>query len=119
MNDMLFDQPVVLHPPPAPVLDATGQPVHDRYGNPVTEPSPDVDALGWWELAETAENTDHAATVTDDVWLYLPEDQRITAHHEVTLPGEGRYRVDGHPGRQPGGFVLGGYVRARLKRARG
>lgn len=111
---MLFTETITLHEPGTP----SGK--NDRYGKPILDPPHDYTAPAWFELAETSENEDNAATVIDGYWIYLPDTwRRMTAQWEVTLPGVGRFRIDGEPGYQPGGFALAGYVRARLRRARG
>lgn len=89
----------------------------DEYGSDVYGWS-ETTSPAWWEPRTSGEQTDAREQVTSGYWLYLPPGTPLTAASQVVLDGVA-YEVDGEPGRQPGGFVVDGYVRAALKRVTG
>ena len=90
----------------------------DDYGNDVYGPPRDESWPAWWEPRTSGEDTAAREQVTSGYWLYLPDDAPLDAADAVVLYGD-EYHVDGEPGRQPGGFVVDGYIRAALTRVTG
>lgn len=91
----------------------------DDYGNDVYG-WVERTAAAWWEPRTSGEQTDAREQVTSGYWLYLDEGTALNASAQVKLGGVGDwYEVDGEPGRQPGGFVVDGYVRVALKEVAG
>lgn len=92
----------------------------DEDGNPVFAPSRTVEVAAWWEPRESSENVEARQQVTSGYWLYLPEHTDLSAVDAVEIPAGGpRYEVDGEPGRQPGGFIVEGFVKTAVERVTG
>jgi hypothetical protein len=108
----LFSQTAVLRYAGGPTGD------YDDYGNPTVGERHEVPTPAWWEPRTSGEQTVAQQQVTSGYWLYLPEHTDLTAVDAVILMGE-EYEVDGEPGRQPGGFVIEGYVKTAVKRVTG
>lgn len=88
----------------------------DEYGNDVYGWPERQGVAAWWEPRTSGEQTDARDQVTSGYWLYLEPDDPLTAASQVNLGGTGPwYEVDGEPGRQPGGAIVDGYVKAALK----
>lgn len=88
---------------------------NDVYGDPIVEPTP-----AWWEPRESGESVVAQEQMTSGYWLYLPESTPLTGVDAVELPAGGDvYEVVGEPGRQPGGFIVDGYVKTAVKRVTG
>ena len=100
-------------------LKRAGEPGgYDDWGNPIPgEPTRDA-TPAWWEPRESTEAADASQQVVSGYWLYLPEDTDLTAYDAVELAGVD-YEVQGEPGRQPGGFIVEGYVKAAVRRVAG
>lgn len=112
----LFTETVTLHIPGEAVLDEDGNPVYDNLGNPLVEPDRDDVWLAWYEERTSTEALDAREQRVWGYWLYLPLDAPLTAGVTVTLSiDEHTYRVVGQPGRQPGGFIVEGYIRAAIE----
>jgi hypothetical protein len=91
---------------------------YDAYGNPVTGPPSREPSPAWWEPRTSGEQTAAQEQVTSGYWLYLPPDKDLTAYDAVELDGVD-YEVVGEPGRQPGGFIVDGYVKAAVEKVTG
>jgi hypothetical protein len=90
----------------------------DRYGNPIPGEPSRTPTPAWWEPRTSGEQTAAQEQVTSGYWLYLPAGTDLSAYDAVELDGLD-YEVGGEPGRQPGGFVLGGYVKTAVTRVDG
>lgn len=106
----LFSRRVTLHLRAEKVdEDALGEPI---YGDPR-----DVEWSAWWELSSADEDT--AASSREEVvyTLYLPQTAPVRAVDAVTLHGfvDERCEVEQRPERQPGGFVVEGYIRLSVR----
>ena len=92
----------------------------DEDGNPIFAPPTTVETPAWWEPRESGEDVEAKQQVTSGYWLYLPEHTDLSAVDAVEIPFGGTlYEVDGEPGRQPGGFIVEGYVKTAVKRVTG
>lgn len=90
----------------------------DRYGNPIPGAETRTPTPAWWEPRTSGEQTNAQEQVTSGYWLYLPLDTDLTAYDSVELAGVD-YQVVGEPGRQPGGFIVEGYLRTAVERVAG
>ncbi len=110
----LFTETVVLHVPGGP----TGE--YDDLGNEIIAPDRDVETPAWYEQRTSTEALDAREQRVWGFWLYVPLDAPLDDGVDVTLPIDGkRYRVVGEPGRQPGGFIVDGYILAAIERHAG
>lgn len=109
---MLFTETVVLNLPG----EATGE--YDDLGNPVVEPPRSEVWPAWYEVGSSTEATDAREQQVWGYTLYLPLDAPLVAASSVTIAGVG-YEVIGEPGRQPGGFIVEGYIRAAVQKVTG
>ena len=92
----------------------------DDYGNDVYEPSDRPDIPAWFEPRTSGEETDARQQVTSGFWLWLEPGTQLAATAQVKLGGvDGWYEVDGEPGIQHGGELVGGFVRVALRRVTG
>lgn len=91
---------------------------YDEYGVPVpAEPRRESWAC-WYEPRGSSEAVVAQEQQIDGLWIYLPLDAPVGAADAVIVAGA-RYEVEGEPGRQPGGFITPGFVKAALGRVRG
>jgi len=95
---------------------ATGE--YDDYGNPTYGAPVDAVWACWYEPRGSSEDTAAKEQQIDGYWLYLPLDAPLTASSVVVLEGA-EYQVYGEPGRQPGGFIVPGFLKAAVERVRG
>ena len=111
----LFTETVTLHVPGEP----TGE--KDALGRPIIGPDQTIENQpAWYEERTSSESTDARDQRVWGYWLYLPLDAPFTDKTEVTLPVDDvRYWVVGEPGRQPGGFIVEGYIRAAIEKRTG
>ena len=91
---------------------------YDDYGNPVTGAPVDVASACWYEPRGSSEDTVAKDQQIDGYWVYLPLGAPLNASGLVVIEGA-EYQVVGEPGRQPGGFIVPGYVKAAVERVRG
>lgn len=111
---MLFTETVTLHIPGG----ETGE--YDDFGRPITSEPRDETWPAWYEERTSTEALDAREQRVWGYWLYLPLDAPLDDGVTVTLPIDGvTYRVVGEPGRQPGGFIVEGYIRAAIEKAAG
>lgn len=95
--------------------EATG---YDEYGEPI-RPAPRTESWPcWYEPRGSSEAVVAQEQQIDGLWLYLPLDAPLAAADAVIIAGT-RYEVEGEPGRQPGGFITPGFLKAALGRVRG
>lgn len=96
-----------------------GEPAgYDEYGVPVpAEPRRETWAC-WYEPRGSSEAVVAQEQQIDGLWIYLPLDAPLNAADAVIVAGD-QYEVEGEPGRQPGGFITPGFVKAALGRVRG
>jgi len=109
---MLFTETVVLKLPGGP----TGE--YDDLGNEIIAPGTDEVWPAWYEIGSSTESTDAREQQVWGYTLYLPHDAPLDAASAVTIEGVD-YEVIGEPGRQPGGFIVDGYVRAAVQKVTG
>lgn len=92
----------------------------DEDGNPIYAPARTVESPAWWEPRESGEDVNAKDQITSGFWLYLPEHTDLTAVDAVKIPFDGpRYEVVGDPGRQPGGFIVEGFVKTAVELVKG
>lgn len=91
---------------------------YDDYGNPVYGAPVDVASACWYEPRGSSEDTAAKDQQIDGYWVYLPLTAPLTASDTVVLDGN-EYQVVGEPGRQPGGFIVPGFLKAAVERVRG
>jgi len=117
-------------------LKRRGQPTgeYGRYGEPLySDPSTEV-VYGWVEPRASGENTNAQEQMVYGYWVNLPLETVLAGVDAVVLfgqvdpssrplalvPGTGEeYHVVGEPGRQPGGFIVPGFIRAAVERVTG
>lgn len=102
---------------------------YDDYGNAKYGPGRTVVVKGWYEPRGSGEDTAAKDQQIDGYWVSLPLDAPLTSADAVvlfgtvqedgTLLGGDEYQVVGEPGRQPGGFIVPGFIKAALERIRG
>lgn len=91
----------------------------DDYGNPKTGPATvHENERCWYEPRGSSEDTAAKDQQIDGYWVGFPIDTPITAASIVVLDGED-YQVVGEPGKQPGGFIVRGFIKAAVERVRG
>lgn len=107
----LFTERVTLHLPGGPTGD------YDDLGNPITAPDRDVVSRAWCDQRESSEAVDAREQRVWGYWLYLPLTAPAADGMTVTLPHDGQvYRIQGEPSRQPGGYIVEGYIRMSIER---
>ena|SRR5690625_2986653 len=109
---MLFTETVTLNLPG----EATGG--YDDLGNPVVGEPRSEDWPAWYEIGTSSESTDAREQQVWGYTLFLPLDAPLDAASSVTIAGVD-YEVIGEPGRQPGGFIVDGYIRAAVQKVSG
>lgn len=103
---------------------------YDDYGSQVYGPGRTVVVYGWYEPRGSGDggSGENQNQQIDGYWVYLPLDAPLTSADAVVLFGtvqdeqlEGGddYQVIGEPGRQPGGFIVSGFIKAAVERVRG
>lgn len=113
-------------------LRVRGQPVpgqFDDYGNEVYGPGTVSVEYGWYEPRTSGEDTTAKEQQVDGYWVYLPLTAPLTGADAVVLfgtvdaggalVGGDDYQVVGEPGRQPGGFLVPGFIKAAVERVTG
>jgi hypothetical protein len=113
-------------------LKLRGQPVpgeFDDYGNQVYGPATTEVVYGWYEPRTSGEDTAAREQQIYGYWVNLPLDAPLSAADAVVLFGtvdeDGDliggedYQVVGEPGRQPGGFIVPGFIKAAVERVNG
>lgn len=108
----LMDQTVVLRFKGAP----TG--AYDDYGNAVVGPPRDESWAAWYEPRSSGEDTAAKDQQVYGYWVNLPLDAPLTAADAVVIGGV-EYQVVGEPGRQPGGFIVPGFIKAAVEKVTG
>lgn len=94
----------------------------DLYGRPIYGPPTDTPSAAWWEMTSEAENIAAAGQYVSQYTLYLPLSASLQGWDVVVLGDDAdgpEYQAVGRPGRQPGGFVVEGYLRVLLERVTG
>lgn len=113
-------------------LKLRGAPVpggFDDYGNQVYGPATVAVHYGWYEPRQSGEDTSAKDQQIDGYWVNLPMAAPLSGADGVVLfgvlDGDGQlvggedYQVVGKPGRQPGGFIVPGYIRAAVEKVTG
>lgn len=112
-------------------LKLKGAPVpgeYDDYGNPVHAPGSIELVYGWYEPRGSGEDTAAKDQQIYGYWVSLPLDAPLTGADAVilfgteadgVLVGGEEYQVVGEPGRQPGGFIVPGFIKAAVERVTG
>lgn len=108
----LFTETVLLRLPGAD----TGE--KDDFGRPIIGPPTEEPWPAWYEIGTSAESTDAREQQVWGFVLYLPLDAPLTSDGVVVIDGVD-YEVIGEPGRQPGGFIVEGYIRAAIEKVSG
>ena len=91
---------------------------YDDLGNPIIGESQDVPWPAWYEIGSGTESTDAREQQVWGYTVYLPLDAPIGSADAILIDGV-EYEVIGEPGRQPGGFIVEGYIRAAVQRVEG
>lgn len=110
---MLFTETVVLNLPGEPTEE------YDDLGNKIVSPPRSEAWRAWYEIGTSS--TESVDAREQQVWgytVFLPLDAPLDAASSVTIEGVD-YEVIGEPGRQPGGFIVEGYIRAAVQRVTG
>jgi hypothetical protein len=113
-------------------LKLRGEPVagqFDDYGNQVYGPGSVAVHYGWYEPRSSGEDTAAKDQQISGYWVNLPLDAPLEGADAVVLFGtvapDGQlvggddYQVVGQPGRQPGGFIVPGFIKAAVERVTG
>jgi hypothetical protein len=113
-------------------LKLRGEPLPDQfddYGNQVYGPANVSVVYGWYEPRTSGENTAAADQQISGYWVHLPLDAPLAGADAVVLFGavgdDGQlvggddYQVVGQPGRQPGGFLVKGFIKAAVEKVTG
>lgn len=91
---------------------------YDDYGNPLYGPDVDVVSACWYEPRGSSEDTAAKDQQVYGYWVYLPLGAPLDAAGVVVLEGV-EYQVVGEPGRQPGGFIVPGFIKAAVEKVTG
>lgn len=86
----------------------------DRYGRPIHGPDIDRTSPAWWEAADASEDQSAAEQQVQRAYVYLPPQTDVAHVDAVVLgadPSGPAVPVIGRPFDQPGGFIVGGYIR--------
>ena len=106
--------------------EATGE--YDDFGNPVYGPGGTDLVYGWVEPRGSGEDTAAKDQQIFGYWVSLPLGTDLDAADAVVLfgtvdggalVGGDEYQVVGEPGRQPGGFLVPGFIKAAVERVTG
>lgn len=91
---------------------------YDDYGNQITGPPTDEVWQAWYEPRSSGEDTAAKDQQVYGYWVYLPLTAPLAGADAVVIEGV-EYHVVGEPGRQPGGFVVPGFIKAAVERVTG
>ena len=91
---------------------------YDDYGNPVVGPPRDEEWPAWYEPRTSGEDTSAKDQQVFGYWVNLPLEAPLSAADAVVIEGI-EYQVDGEPGRQPGGFIVPGFIKAAVEKVTG
>lgn len=102
----------------------------DDYGNQVYGPGSVSVHYGWYEPRSSGEDTSAKDQQIDGYWVALPLDAPLSSADAVvlfgvvdettgSLVGGEDYQVVGQPGRQPGGFIVPGFIKAAVEKVTG
>lgn len=101
----------------------------DDYGNQKTGPATVAVHYGWYEPRSSGEDTAAREQQVYGYWVHLPLDAPLSGVDAVVLfgtvdaagqlVGGDDYQVVGEPGRQPGGFLVPGFIKAAVERVTG
>ncbi len=102
------------------ILRRRGEPTgeYDDLGRPIIGPDQDEEWPAWYEVGSSSESTDARDRQVWGYVVYLPLDAPLASADAVVI-GSVEYQVIGEPGRQPGGFIVEGYVTAAVERVTG
>lgn len=112
-------------------LKVKGQPIpdeYDDYGNPVLSEGTTEVVYGWYEPRTSGEDVSAKDQQIDGYWVNLPLDAPLSGADAVVLfgavvndelVGGEDYQVVGEPGRQPGGFIVPGFIKAAVEKVTG
>lgn len=102
---------------------------YDDYGNAVYGPESVSVHYGWYEPRSSGEDVSAGEQQIAGYWVNLPLDAPLggadavvlfgTLNADGTLSGGEDYQVVGEPGRQPGGFLVPGFIKAALEKVTG
>lgn len=101
---------------------------YDDYGNPIYGPGATELVYGWYEPRSSGEDVAAKDQQIYGYWVSLPLDAPLTGADAVilfgsvvdgALVGGEEYQVVGEPGRQPGGFIVPGFIKAAVERVTG
>lgn len=91
---------------------------YDDYGNPVKGLPTNEVWRAWYEPRGSSEDTAAREQQVYGYWVYLPLTAPLDAADAVLIEGVA-YQVVGEPGRQPGGFIVPGFIKAAVERVTG
>lgn len=91
---------------------------YDDLGRPIMSPPRDEEWNAWWEPRASTENAQAADQQIWGFWVYLPLEAPLGSADAVVIDGT-EYEVVGEPGRQPGGFIVDGYISAAVEKVTG
>jgi len=91
---------------------------YDDFGNPIPGAPSDVASVAWYEPLTSREASDRQIQQTYGFVVYLPLTADLDGADAVVIEGD-EYEVVGEPQRQPGGFIVEGYLRAIVERVTG
>ena len=111
-------------------LKRRGQPTgeYGEYGEPLYGPATTGLVYGWVEPRASGEDTNAREQQTYGYWVNLPLDTDVSGADALVLfgtpsgtevVGGEEYHVVGEPGRQPGGFLVPGFIRVAVERVTG
>lgn len=108
--------------------EPTGE--YDDFGNPIYGPGITTEVVyGWVEPRTSGEDTAAKDQQVYGYWVNLPLETDLEGADTVVLfgtvdaggelVGGDEYHVVGEPGRQPGGFLIPGFVKAAVEKVTG
>lgn len=102
------------------ILRFAGSPTgeYDDYGNETTGPPRDESWPAWYEPRSSGEDTAARDQQIYGYWVNLPLNAPLSSADAVVIEGV-EYQVVGEPGRQPGGFIVPGFIKAAVERVTG
>ena len=108
----LFTETIIIEHPARETGD------YDELGLPITIPAEEEAVRGWYEPRSSSEDVAAKDQQIDGYWVYMPRGVELEPQARISIEGNW-YEVDGEPGLMPGGFTLGGYVAAAVRRIQG
>jgi hypothetical protein len=90
----------------------------DDYGNAVVGPGHDELWPAWYEPRSSGEDVAAKDQQVYGYWVYLPLAAPLSGADVVVVDGV-EFQVVGEPGRQPGGFIVPGFIKAAVERVTG